>query len=291
MKDPYPTGATQSVPADSPVLARIRAMMPSMRPGEARVAKAVLEHAEEVVFWSVSELAEVAGTSTATVVRCAQQLELRGFHDLKLALAGELAGRPQFAAEGAEPASILAVVSAVGAQTAKEATTLISDEDFAAAVEIVSNAERLIVCGVGTSAALANDAAYRFSIINRRAEAPVDVHQQHVAATSLEPGDACLLVSHTGSTRETLAIAQAAVNAGASTVAITSYLRSPLTELATVSLTAGSREVSFRLEAMASRVAHMVVLDALLVAVAETSPERTREALDRYGDVVADHRL
>jgi RpiR family transcriptional regulator, carbohydrate utilization regulator len=291
MKDAYTTEPSQTVPNDSPVLARIRAMAPSMRPGEAKVARAVLEHPDEVVFWSVSELAEVAGTSTATVVRCAQQLELRGFHDLKLALARELAGRPELAPEGADPASILAVVSAVGAETAKEAPTLIADEDFAAAVEIVNAAERLIVCGVGTSSALASDAAYRFSIIGRPAEAPADAHAQHVAASSLRKGDACLVVSHTGSTRETLSVAQAARTAGASTVAVTSYLRSPLTELANVSLTAGSREMSFRLEAMASRVAHMVVLDALLVAVAEGAPERTREALDRYGDVVAEHRL
>ena len=85
--------------------------------------------------------------------------------------------------------------------------------------------------------------------------------------------------------------ATAAAAAGATVIAVTSYLRSPLTELATIVLAAGSREMSFRLEAMASRIAHLVVLDALMVAVAEASPERTEKALNRYADVLAEHRL
>src|SRR5262245_510766 len=75
----------------APVLPRLRALLPSLPASDRRVAEAVLAEPDEVVYQSISELAETAGTSPSTVVRCAQRLELRGFHDLKLALAQERA--------------------------------------------------------------------------------------------------------------------------------------------------------------------------------------------------------
>jgi DNA-binding MurR/RpiR family transcriptional regulator len=56
-------------------------------------------------------------------------------------------------------------------------------------------------------------------------------------------------------------------------------------------LTAGSREVSFHLEAVASRLAHLAVIDALLVAVAERNEARSRRALTLYSDVLSEHRF
>jgi DNA-binding MurR/RpiR family transcriptional regulator len=112
------------------------------------------------------------------------------------------------------------------------------------------------VIGVGTSAPLAQDAAYRFRIAGVLAEAPHDVHVQHVSARLLGPGSVCVCFSHTGQTRETLGSVTAARNAGAVTIAIISFFRSPLTKLVDLVLVAGSGETDYRVEAMASRVAH-----------------------------------
>jgi SIS domain/Cobalamin-independent synthase, Catalytic domain len=83
-----------------------------------------------------------------------------------------------------------------------------------------------VLClGVGTSAMLAQDAAYRLMWLGVRTEAPADVHAQHVRATAGEPGDAVLVVSHTGSTRETVTAARAASTSGATVIAVTSFAR------------------------------------------------------------------
>lgn len=276
------------------MLARIRAQMPSLRPGEAKVAAVVLEQPSEVVYRSVSEVAEIAGVSTATVVRCAQMLEFRGFHDLKLALSRELGEADGPTAEpvaGGANGSALVRVTGLGAQTVRQAGELIDEVIFERAAELLDGAGRVLVVGIGTSAPLAQDAAYRLTTIGLRAGGPGDAHLQHVEARTLAKGDVCLLISHTGSTRETLTVADAAVQAGADCVAVTSFLRSPLTEVATVSLVAGTREVFSGLEAMASRLAHMALLDALVVAVAELDPERAATGLGRYTDAISEHRL
>jgi len=283
-------GAQRGAPSAAlRVRARIDAAAPSLGPSDAKVSRLVREQPEAVVYQSVSEVADAAGTSTATVVRFAQKLGFKGFHQLKLALAQDLvAFEPP---HDDDEQSVLRRVTSAGAQSVKDAAALVSIEAFATAVGLLDSARRVLWVGVGTSAPLAQDAAYRFRVIGIESEAPADVHVQHVASRLLRAEDVCVAVSHTGSTRETLAVVEAAKGAGASTIALTSFLRSPLTDLADVTLTAGSREVGFRLEAMASRLAHMAVIDALLVAVAERDEERSQRALDVYADVLTEHRL
>lgn len=294
MAETRSTGTEGETGAQGGALARLRAVLPRLQPSDERVARSILEAPEATVHRSVSEAAEAAQASTATVVRCAQKAGFRGFHDLKLALAHDIATVAAVQADRAGPATAGTTLSEVldaGAQTLRDAVSLVDPAAFAAAAERLAAAERVLFVAVGTSAALAQDAAYRFNTIGVRGEAPADVHAQHVIARGLSKRDVCVAVSHTGSTRETLAAVGAANDAGATTVAVTSFLRSPLTELATITLLAGARELTLRLEAVASRLAHMAVLDALLLDVVRRTEPRAHEALERYTSVLSDHRL
>lgn len=271
------------------VLLRVRSLLPSLQPGEAKVAEVLLSGPEVVVYSSVSEVAELAGTSTATVVRTAQKLGFKGFHALKIALAQELAS---VSAPRAGQGGILSDVTAAGAECVRDAGALVSTETFDRVADRLSAARRVVFTGVGTSAPLCQDAAYRFSAVGVLAEHRADVHVQAVVVRLLEAGDVCVAVSHTGATRETLEAAGEARAAGAWVVALTSFARSPITELSDDVLVAGTRELGpAGLEAMASRLAHLAVLDALVVAVADRSPERSARALRAYGDVLSEHRL
>jgi RpiR family carbohydrate utilization transcriptional regulator len=286
---------SSSVLSGGSVSASVHAALPSLQPSDARVAQLLLDQPEATIYQSVSEVAEAASVSTATVVRCAQKLGFKGFHDLKLALAQELAAvREQHVGDveaGDEPLEILRKVAHAGAQTIVDATTTVSAEALEAAVDALAAANSVLFAGVGTSAPLAQDAAYRFKTIGIRAEAPADAHMQHVAAKLVRPGDVCFTITHSGSTRETLSTAKAAKEAGALTIAVTSFASSPMTELVDHVIVAGAREISFRLEAMGSRLAHVAVLDALLVAVAMKDEERTAAALNLYTDALSEHRL
>ena len=269
--------------------------MPSLRAADARVARVILDQANLVIYKSASEVGELADTSSATVVRCAQEVGFKGFHDLKLALAQELAAldpEPASTPEEVDPRlAVLSQVTRAGAETVRDAGALVDPAAFHEVVGVLAAAKRLLFVGVGTSAPLCQDAAYRFSAIGAVTDAPADVHVQHVRARLLTPDDACVVVSHSGSTRETLVVAQAASAAGATTIAITSFARSPLTEVVDHTIVAGTRELAFRLEAMASRLAHLALLDALLVAVADRTEDRARVALQSYTDVLGEHRL
>lgn len=279
------------------VQARIHAHLGTLTGADRRVARVFVEQPNVVIYRSATEIGEMAETSSATVVRCAQKIGFKGFHDLKIALANELAIFEQKrtteseSADGDPRTTLLSEITKAGAESVRDAGALVDPAEFEAVVEALVGARRVVFFGVGTSAPLCQDAAYRFSAIGVLAEAPGDAHVQHVTARLLTSDDVCVIVSHTGSTRETLTVAKAAAEAGARTVAITSFATSPLTELVDHVILAGTRELALRLEAMASRLAHLALLDALLVAVADRDQERSGAALELYTDALSEHRL
>jgi DNA-binding MurR/RpiR family transcriptional regulator len=276
------------------VIAGIRARVPSLIPSEARVAATILEDPDGVIHQSVTEVAAAAGAAVSTVVRCCQHLGFKGFQDLKIALARDsIPSVRRLQADITDDdglGDVMQKVFAASADALRESIATLEVSEFERAVHAIRDAQRLLLVGVGTSAPLAQDAAYRFLTIGVHAESPPDVHVQHVSAQLLTRRDVCLAVSHTGATRETLACVRSAVEVGATTIAVTSFSHSPLTDLAEIVLVAGSREISFRVEAMSSRIAHLTVLDALLVGVALGTRSRAIGAQDATAAVLSDHR-
>ena len=273
--------------------AAIRAALPSLQPADARVVGVILDDPVSAVYLTVTEVATRASTSASTVVRACQELGFRGFHELKLALARDL-GTASVPArditQSDSPGDVLRKVLAADAEAIGGSLATVDETAFASAVERLDSASSVLFVGVGTSAPLAQDAAYRFLTIGIKAQAPADVHIQHVAARMLKTGDVCFAISHTGSTRETVETVASAREAGATTIAISSFFRSPLAEVAELLLVAGGAEHSFRIEAMASRIGHLTVLDALFVAVALRRPDSAREALEEVGRTLSAHR-
>jgi DNA-binding MurR/RpiR family transcriptional regulator len=260
-------------------MAGIRTRLRSLNPAESKVARVLLSAGDQLIYRSASDVAQEAGAALSTVVRTCKTLGFKGFQDLKIACARQdhpLA--PSELVDDVAPDDSPQVVLAKMSESAREALAFglshIDADQFERAVAAVASANQVLCLGVGTSAPLAADAGYRFLWIGVRAEAPVDVHVQHVRATLLGPGDVALVISHTGSTRESVSSARAARAA----------------EAAAVTLVAASRETAYRIEALASRLAHLAVLDALWVATAIARGDRAIELTRQIADVISEHR-
>jgi len=279
----------------SSVVAHIRARMPALTARGQRIGQTILDNPSDVIHLTVSDLANRTHTSVATVVRFCQDLGLRGFADLKIRLAAETippeGGLHEDVRAEDSPALILTKVLANTASAVAAAADTVDPHAFTKAVTHLHRARNILCIGVGTSAPLAQDAGYRFRSAGLPAEAPLDSHVQHVAARLLRPDAVCLCFSHTGQTRETLGSMAAARAAGATTIAITSFFNSPLTDLADIALVAGSRETDYRMEAITSRIAHIAVFDALYVAVYLSDLNRARTAQQLSAETLAEHRI
>lgn len=285
-------GARPALARIGTITARVRALRPALSPTGVRIGDAVLAAPAEIVGLTVSELADRTGTSVGSVVRfCQDTLGLKGFHDLKLRLAAETAPSP--GTGGPTPGTPTDTVQAVLAAATTGLEQLSGSLDhtvLAAIVGLLRRAERVLVAGIGTSAPIAADAGYRLRMFGVHTEVLTDPHQQHLAARTLGPRGCCLAISHTGQTQETLTALRAAADSGAVTVGITSYLRSPFTELCRHAVVAGATE-RHGLEATASRLVHLTVVDILVALLADDDPTAAAAAQQLYTDAITAHRV
>ncbi len=291
------TTDTTSPPTANVALAQIRSALPALRPSDAKVARAILESPEAVTTQTVAELAAAADVSEATVIHCCKVLGFTGFQHLKFEIARDnapasnLLYEQQRLGSSSPSGEIVAEVLRTTIRTIDDVPGTLDTAQFDAVVDAILAARRICVIGAVPSLMLAEDAAYRFSTIGYAAEAPATDTAQRLACTLLGPGDLCLVISHTGATKQSFVALEAAKTAGATTAAITSFARSRLVSAVDFALIAGAAAVSVRVEAMASRFAHLAVLDALYVAVVlkdENNALRARRVADA---IHADYQL
>src|ERR1035441_6898182 len=69
---------------------RIQGTYSSLRTAEQRVADFILKHPDELIYLTVTELAEKTITSESTVVRLCQKIGYKGYQEFKIVLARDL---------------------------------------------------------------------------------------------------------------------------------------------------------------------------------------------------------
>lgn len=295
MSDSKTAGTRVVAPvANRPVdnaLTRIRVAQPTMARSAQRIAEFVLAQPQEIVGMSVTEIAEAVDVSEGSIINFCRSIGLSGFQQLKLSLAQELVQPVQFIHEDLEPGdnvdAICRKVFHSGIQALRDTVSVLDPVTLTAAMETLRGAKRIEIYGIGSSAPIAEDAQYRMMRIGLDARVVVDSHIQAISASRCDPDVAVLTVSHTGATHETVAATRLAKEAGAKTVVITNFARSPIQAYADIVLFTMARETQFRTEAMASRIAQLCVVDALIAALAMADYDRSTTTLRETFDVLS----
>jgi RpiR family carbohydrate utilization transcriptional regulator len=282
------------MPPFAGVLERLRTVRPGLSPTAGRIADFILANAAEVVHMSVTEVAEGAGASEGSVVGLCQQLGARGLQQVKIALARDLVQPVQFIHEDLErDDSIAAVVEKVfhsDVQALQDTLKVLDIEQMSRAIAAIRKAERVEVYGIGSAAPIAEDANYRLLRIGIESKVIVDSHIQAISASLTGPRVAIVTVSHSGSTHETVTATRLAKEAGATTICITNYGKSPIQAYADILLQTMARETKFRTEAMASRIAQLAIVDALIAALALATYDRAVDTIAKTFEILSTKR-
>jgi len=295
-------GADRSSDHRSDVLIRIRAIVPELTPSEHRVAQLALDEPTESAARTVTELAQAADTSQATVVRFAQRLGFGGYPALRLALAAAAAAEHASSVDTVpgtdisahdDLATVVAKVANLDTSAVRDTVSQLDLSALAAVVDAVVTAPRLDVYGVGASTIVGMDLQMKLQRIGRFTQMWSDQHLALASAALLTRGDVAIGISHSGTTAETVNALQEARSQHATTVAVTNFPNSELAQVADLTLTTAVRETTMRSGAIGSRIAALTVVDCLFEAVAQRDVPATRRALQRTRDAVAlrAHRL
>ena len=131
------------------------------------------------------------------------------------------------------------------------------------AAEVLVKARRVYIFGVGGSAAVATDVQHKFLRLGLDAQALSDLNLQTITATFAGKEDVVFAISHSGSSKAVVDNTKLAKSNGATIISLSSMGKSPLTELADISLYTAANETRYRIVAISSRIAELTIIDTL----------------------------
>ncbi|GIF67725.1 RpiR family transcriptional regulator [Asanoa ishikariensis] len=296
--DSTATAVVDASPADG-VLLRVRAGLPEFTGALQRVAEQVLADPAGAARATIVELAERSGTSPATITRFCRALGFDGYADLRLGIAAET-GRARSAGwtfdigreiQPTDPLDrVLGQIMAADTRAMHDTAALLDLAEVERAAEAIAAATRVDIFGASGSALVGEEMQFSLHRIGVAAWAWTDVHNGLASAALLRTGDVALGVSHSGATRETIEMLAEAGSRGATTIALTSFPRSPLAELADIILLTAAQATTFRPDALSARHPQLVVLDLLYIAVAQRTHDRAHASFQRTAQAVDGHK-
>lgn len=250
-----------------PVLQKIYDLIPKLSKAEQRVAKFILANSEKVISYTVSDLAEGSRASDATVVRTCKSLGFANFQDFKVSMARNLATplRSSYSVidPGDPPNVVVEKIFQENIHTLQMTYSALCSEHMAKAAELLQQAERVLIFGMGECNAVAVDLQHKLMRQGMTTFAYTDSCLAQMAAVIATERDVVVAFSHCGDLMDVVEASKICKRKGAQVIAVTSAAKSPLCKTADVILTTVSRETQFRLNAISSRIAQLTIVDCL----------------------------
>lgn len=258
--------------ADSALIMKMQSFLPEMSKAEKRIAQIILDDPREIVQMSITELAARSKVSDATVVRFCRRLGMQGYQEMKVTLAQDLVSPIESiheeVSEGDAPADVLGKVFSSTMHALEYTLRILDKRQFEQALETISRAKTINIYGCGNSASVARDMQHKLMRLGLRAVSFSDGHMQSIASTALEKGDVCIAISHSGSSKDVVSAAKLAKMRGATVICMTGLGRSPLSDVADIRLDTASKETSYHIVALSSRISQYTIIDSLYSALA-----------------------
>ncbi|SMX31074.1 MurR/RpiR family transcriptional regulator [Actibacterium lipolyticum] len=253
---------------------------------EQKVADYVKGHLEEISSMTIGDLAKNCGVSKPTVIRFCRTLGCDGFREFKLRLAQNLAVSIQYLSANPEQSvlgSDTALDQVLGAlfATANAMRQQIDTDALDEAKTAILNTRHLLFAGIGGgSSTVAHEASNRFFRLGIPSFAASDSYILQMRAATLGPGDVLFLISASGEADAIVGAAEIAAGYGATTICITKP-NTRLANVAKIPIVVDIPEDSDIYKPTASRYAHLTLIDALAMSVAQDMSKETVENLRR----------
>lgn len=261
------------------VVSLIRGYYSSLSQSEKKVADYILENFEATIRMTLADVAQGSGVSDATVLRFCRSLGYERWLGFKIDLT-KMAPQPAAqilddVTEDDPPGLIARKVFNNSMNALGDTLAVFDDENFANAVQLLAEANKILIVGVGTSGPMANEMQNRLMRLGVNCNVQTDSYLQIMESALLGPDDVVVVISQTGDSQDPLRTASLVKAKGCKTIVITGNTGSKLTEYADVVLLSVSHET--RVETIASRIAQYAIIHALYVGVAMQDAAKTVE--------------
>lgn len=273
------------------VINQICASMDSFFDTEKKIGDYIVRNPKKVVDMTVGELAKECGVSEASVSRFCKRIELKGFHHLKISLARELVD----AKDDGEISGHISVDDMEGSlrgilsnkmEELRQTVAMIDREELKKILDVINNADTVLMAAVGNTVPVAMDGAYKLNQIGIRAM-PTPIWETELGYSyNLTDKDVVVAISNSGESTGVIRILEAAKSRGAVAISITNNARSSVAELSTYHITTATREKLFLDGYCFSRVSATMVIEIIYLLLASMRKE-SYESIARHEQAMA----
>lgn len=278
---------------------RVRSIYDSLSNAEKKVADYFLNNMENVFNKPIAQLAQEAGVSKVAWVRFCKDIGFDGLKDLKKALFAQL--REKVDETVADPfsdvrdvvdtKSLIEGIKQNSVRAIQDTAELLDPNALEEAAQAILNAKSVRIFGVGASGMVGQDLHSKLMRINKNSYFGTDHHSQLTYAASMTAQDVAVLISMSGTTSEVLEILSLVKRCKTPSIALTKYSKTPLAMNADTVLYISTPEITMRSGAMSSRLAQLMVIDALFTAVAHMDYDAIAVNLEKSHESIRSHRV
>ncbi|MDD9147447.1 MULTISPECIES: MurR/RpiR family transcriptional regulator [unclassified Sporolactobacillus] len=262
---------------------RIQSAYPHLSEKERIIADYILNHPEETIHSSINQVSARLKVADATVFRFCKRLEFKGFQEMKIVLAADIAQNQhleQTAKKYAEDEtmSLAESVFQANVRTLQNTFQILNSASFKKAVDLMSRSEKIAFFGSSGSSMIAQDAHHKFVRAGVLTYAPSDGEFQLLSASQLTERDAAVFISYSAADKHLLQVVRAVKARRCPTIGLTGFMKSALADSVDVSLHTVSVATDFRSESFVARAAQMTLIDALFVNVMHEKQQKNTES-------------
>jgi len=257
---------------DTSVFSLIRARYNTLSPDQGRIADYVLQNPKLVMLGSLADVAAACKVSETTIIRFLRKLDYSSYQVFKVNIAQELSSSKTSAVyeEVSVDDDTELIMKKVVQSTVRSITDsqqVIKPADIDKVIGMLMNARKVLIVGVGASAAIANDFYHKMLKVGLNAVVCNDPHLMNIISMGLTKDDLIVAFSHSGESREILSAVTLAKEQSCPVAAVTSFPKSRLSGLADAVILSSSLETQLRSDAMTSRIIQLVIIDILHISL------------------------
>lgn len=281
----------QEVESALAIGARIKMSLSILNPTERRIAEWLIIKGNIRQETSLREVASTLQVSEPLLVKVAKKIGFSGFRELRSALISYFESLPyekeEEVTEHDSLDTVLDKVFSSSIQALKEARSVADAATIGKAAQLIFNARRVIIFGVGGSASVGLDFEHKLLRLGIISHAYSDFHLMLMAASQLEEKDVVIAISQTGATREILNAVNTARAKKTKVICITNNDGSPLSQSSDLSIFSPAMSGPLLGQNAVARIVQLNLLDSLFIAILLEDYQGNKEKLSSGINIVS----
>lgn len=254
----------------------IRANYPSYSKVFCVIADYILNHPDEVLQSNIHQLGKELNIAESSIVRFCKTIGYSGFSELKIMLAkyGRQSSKIIFEnLKDGSPEGACRDIFSLSIETLQIAAEQLDYGAVKRAADLLNRAERVVICGVGASASVAESFAAHLLRIGIRAEASTDSELMQMTARTAGADSLFVAITKSGRNLPLVRAFELAKSMGAMTVCMTGFENTPISKFCDVQIVHYCPTTIL----MSSRIVQNTIIDCLCI----NATIRRREEIEK----------